>query len=109
LFLLSAGWIVGLMIGGIDASIGAIAGCLVGTIAGCEIGYQEGFFEITSWDRLIYIASVIGFAIPGAFAAYCELPSLFIALVLAVGAGFGALLAKYLLRFFISDPPPTIR
>lgn len=105
--LLTVGWAIGYLVGGIAAFIGAMIGGIVGSIIGAEVSFKKGLVE-ANWDVLLWKMTQIGLGI-GSMVAFMNTFSGITAAVMAIlGAGFGALLAKYLLRFFIHEEPPKI-
>jgi hypothetical protein len=105
--MLVVGWTIGYFAGGIATFIGAMIGGIVGSIIGAEISFQQGFVE-TDWDRLLWVMPQIGFGFAGALVLIIGFSGPVAAVIAIIGSGIGALLGKYLLRFFIQEPPPKI-
>ncbi len=98
---------VGLVLGGINGPLGAALGGVVGSVIGVEIGYHRRLVE-AGWGRILWLIPTIGFIIPWGLAAANGLPSILIASSGVIGSGLGALIAKYMVRFFDYEPPPRI-
>jgi hypothetical protein len=109
---LGLGCALGFVIDGpVGSSVGGVAGGLVGVVTGSEIAHRSAVFEVPEWEKLIYIgpASGLGIGAMGPALFYNGDTGVLMALFGIVGSGFGALVAKYILRFFVHDPPPSIR
>jgi hypothetical protein len=104
----TAGWLIGSALGGVRSQLfGGLSGW-VGAAVGGEVGYRKGFFE-AKWDRLVMGGPWVGYAVVALIASMAELPGVAIVFSAVFGAGIGALVAKYLLRFFEHDPPLSIK
>jgi Kef-type K+ transport system membrane component KefB len=102
------GWLIGRLAGSeLKGFIGAGVGGGIGAVIGVEIAYRRGLVE-ADWDRILLGAPWYGFTFAGLVAASNNWPGILVALVAVIGSGVGALIAKYLLRFFIDEPPPSI-
>jgi hypothetical protein len=108
LLLLTTGWLIGLALGGVWSSLLAGLGGAIGAVIGGEIGHRKGFFEADR-DRLVIGGPWMGYLFGGLIASGTGLHSLMLALSAVLGAGLGVLVAKYLLRFFVDDPPLSIK
>lgn len=105
---LTIGWLTGLAVGGIWNLLFAMVGGAVGAVIGGEIGHRKGFFE-ADWDRLVMGGPWCGYLLGVVIAGLTGLNGLISALSAILGAGIGVLVAKYLLRFFVNDPPLSIK
>lgn len=106
--LLIGGWLIGLVFGGLHTFIGGFIGGAVGTVVGGELGQRKGFFE-ANWDRLVIGGPWCGYLLGLGIASFVGTQGWIFAVFSVLGAGVGALLAKYLLRFFVHDPPLSIK
>ncbi|MGD9561665.1 MAG: hypothetical protein AB7F88_05530 [Pyrinomonadaceae bacterium] len=106
--LLIAGWLIGLMFGGINGHFGAGIGGGVGALVGGEIGHRKGLFE-ADWDRLVSVGPWCGYLLGFVSASLVGTQGWIFAVFAVLGAGLGGLFAKYLLRFFEYDPPLSIK
>ncbi len=104
---LSIGWGIGVLMSDMNAAIGASLGATLGSIVGVEIGFYRGYVE-ADWDRLLWVTPFISVGILGGIAAMNNLSSINVAICAVLGAGLGSLAAKYMLRFFIQEPPTSI-
>ena len=104
---LLVGWGIGALISGLNAAAGASIGAILGGIVGAEMGFRFGYVE-AAWNRLLWFAPVVGISVLGGIGAAKNWLSIIIAGLAVIGAGVGVLIAKYMLRFFIQEPPTSI-
>ena len=105
--LMLVGWSIGALFSHLNGVLGAIIGVGVGGIIGAEIADRRGYYE-ADWNILISRSPLIGMGILFAIGGILKAPNYILAVLAVLGAGFGALTAKYMLRFFIHEPPPSI-
>lgn len=99
--LLIVGLAIGYFVGGTATFIGAMIGGVLGAIIGTEISYRNGLVE-AEWDRLLWGMPQMGLFIAGLGAIMSGFAGLVASVMAILGAGVGALLAKYLLRFLFT-------
>lgn len=104
---LGVGLVVGNLFGEFHGPVGAAVGGIVGAIVGAEIAFRRGLVE-AAWDRILWVMPTVGFEIAGLLASLSDLSYILIALSAVIGSGLGSLIAKYSMRFFMEDPPPSI-
>lgn len=104
---LAMGWLIGLAIGSRMAEFWAGCGGVIGAVTGAEIGLKRHLID-ARWSRTLNAMPILGFVSVGGLALYNRFPSLLVAFTAVIGAGLGALLAKYLMEFFNYEPPPSI-
>ena len=98
-------WFTGANRGFVTA--GAFFGGFIGLAVGGLFGFRRNFYD-AEWDKLTAALPWSFWFIFGGLAAKNGLPPILIAFVAAIGAGCGALLARYCLHFFDPDPPQTL-
>ena len=106
--LLIAGWSIGSALGGKWAPLLAGLGGALGAAIGGEVGYHKGFFE-ARWDRLMMGGPWVGYGVAVITTTLAGFAGVLLVLSAILGAGIGAIVAKYLLRFFVHDPPLSIK
>jgi hypothetical protein len=105
---LGVGWVTGLVFGGVWSLLLATLGGWLGAAIGGEIGHHKRFFE-ADWDRLVMGGPWMGYGVGAIVGSMTGAHSWMIALSAVLGAGIGVLISKYLLRFFVDDPPLSIK
>lgn len=105
--LMVVGWSIGALISHLSGILGAIIGVGAGGVIGAEIAYRRGYYE-ADWDILVSRSPLIGMAALFTIGGVLKAPNYILAVLAVLGAGLGALMAKYMLRFFIHEPPPSI-
>lgn len=102
----TVGWVIGIVAGLNDRSVGVIFGGVLGGIIGTLI--SERWKLITEWDRMLVYLPATGFFIFGGIAYGYSLPDVITVLCGVFGSGFGGMTVKYIMEFFDEDPPTSI-
>jgi hypothetical protein len=100
------GWLVALIFDFLHG-LGAFAGGAAGVFAGTLLAEKADFFEGATFNTIGRLA-ICSFMLAILAGKYWELNDTLSVAVGIPGAGLGALLGKYIDRFFIDDPPPKI-
>ena len=106
-FFLFVGWIVVYFSGVAPQFIGGLVGGTIGVIIAIFVAERKDLFEGATFNaigRFAFCGFLVGVLV-GISNSFNDMLSLTVGVP---GAGFGALLGKYLDRFFIDDPPPKI-
>jgi hypothetical protein len=105
---LGLGWLIDFFDGGANGPVGAGVGGILGACFGAQVGYNQGLVE-ADWDRALWLMPLIGFGVAGGLANNSGFGIFFGSISAVIGSGVGVIAAKYMMRFFIEEPPPSIK